>query len=98
MVLSHVSQSWPVFDGCMCSRPWCASLSAQTPAAPAAASGTNPSRVDVFLGYSYFGTRGKLNPAGISYSSINEGMIASGAYYFNRYLAERPSLPTTRAA
>ena len=63
-----------------------ASLSAQTPAAPAATSETNPSRVDIFLGYSYFGTQSKLNPAGIQYSSITAGMIASGAYYHNRYL------------
>ena len=63
-----------------------ASLSAQTPAAPAATSETNPSRVDIFLGYSYFSTASKLNPAGLSYSSITEGMIASGAYYHNRYL------------
>jgi len=62
------------------------SLSAQTPAAPAATSETNPSRVDIFLGYSYFGTQSKLNPAGIQYSSITAGMIASGAYYHNRYL------------
>jgi len=61
------------------------SLNAQTPAAPAPVSGTNPSRVDIFLGYSYFGAHGRLEPAGIPYSSINAGMIASGAYYFNRY-------------
>jgi hypothetical protein len=42
--------------------------------------------VDIFLGYSYFGTQSKLNPAGIQYSSITAGMIASGAYYHNRYL------------
>ena len=62
-----------------------ASLSAQTPAAPAATSETNPSRVDIFLGYSYFATPSKLYPAGIQYSSINLGVIASGAYYANRY-------------
>jgi hypothetical protein len=62
-----------------------ASLSAQTPAAPAATSETNPSRVDIFLGYSYFGTTSRLVPAGISYSSIDAGIIASGAYYANRY-------------
>ena len=56
-----------------------ASLSAQTPAAPAATPGTNPSRVDIFSGYSYFSTPGKLNPAGIQYSSITGGVIASGA-------------------
>jgi outer membrane protein OmpA-like peptidoglycan-associated protein len=61
-----------------------ASLSAQTPAAPAPVSVTNPSRVDVFLGYSYFSQHGALQPAGISYSSINAGVIASGAYYANK--------------
>ena len=61
------------------------SLSAQTPAAPAPVSGTNPSRVDIFMGYSYFGAHGRLEPAGIPYSSINLGAIGSGAYYFNKY-------------
>jgi len=61
-----------------------ASLGAQTtPAAPPA--GPNPSRVDVFLGYSYWSGHGQLKPAGISYSSINLGAIGSGAYYFNKY-------------
>jgi len=63
------------------------SAGAQTPAAPASTmtAGPNPSKVDVFLGYSYFGTHGLLKPAGIAYSSINEGAIGSVAYYFNRY-------------
>jgi len=59
-----------------------ASLGAQTPAPPA---GPNPSRVDVFLGYSYWSGHGSLKPAGISYSSVDYGAIASGAYYFNKY-------------
>lgn len=59
-----------------------ASLGAQTPAPPA---GSNPSRVDVFLGYSYWGGHGQLKPAGISYSSVNLGAIGSGAYYFSKY-------------
>jgi hypothetical protein len=42
--------------------------------------------VDIFLGYSYFGTASKVSPAGISYSSITGGVIASGAYYANRYI------------
>src|SRR6185312_137845 len=63
------------------------SMGAQTPAAPASTmtAGPNPSKVDVFLGYSYFGTHGLLKPAGITYSSIDEGAIGSVAYYFNRY-------------
>jgi hypothetical protein len=64
-----------------------ASLGAQAPAstAPAVPAGPNPSRVDVFMGYSYFGAHGRLNPAGLPYSSINYGAIGSVAYYFNRY-------------
>jgi outer membrane protein OmpA-like peptidoglycan-associated protein len=64
------------------------SMGAQTPASstPAApAAGPNPSRADVFLGYSYFGAHGLLKPAGIPYSSIDVGAIGSVAYYFNRY-------------
>ena len=62
-------------------------LGAQTPAttAPVASGSSNPSRADVFLGYSYFGAHGRVQPAGIPYSSINEGAIGSFAYYFNRY-------------
>jgi hypothetical protein len=62
------------------------SLGAQKPAATAPVSEVNPSRADLFLGYSYFGTRGRVAPAGIAYSSINAGVIASGAYYANRYV------------
>jgi len=61
-----------------------ASLGAQTPAT-AAPVGPNPSRVDIFTGYSYFGAHGRLMPAGIGYSSVNEGAIGSGAIYFNKY-------------
>ena len=63
-------------------------LNAQTPAAPATApapAGPNPSRVDIFAGYSYFGAHGQVKPAGIRYSSVDEGAIGSGAYYFNKY-------------
>jgi hypothetical protein len=63
-----------------------ATLGAQTTPAPTApAMGPNPSRVDIFMGYSYFGAHGRLSPFGIPYSSINEGAIGSGAYYFNKY-------------
>ena len=63
-----------------------ASLSAQTAPSTTAPVGPNPSRFDVFLGYSYFGAHGQVKPAGIAYSSINEGAIGSGAYYFNKYV------------
>jgi len=61
------------------------SLGAQTPGT-AAPVGSNPSRVDIFTGYSYFGAHGQLKPAGINYSSIDVGAIGSGAYYFNKYV------------
>ena len=63
-----------------------ASLGAQTVPSATAPMGPNPSRVDVFLGYSYFGAHGQLKPAGINYSSIDYGAIGSGAYYFNKYV------------
>jgi outer membrane protein OmpA-like peptidoglycan-associated protein len=61
-----------------------ASLGAQTPSTTAP-TGVNPSRFDLFTGYSYFGAHGQLKPAGINYSSIDMGAIGSGAYYFNKY-------------
>jgi len=60
-----------------------ASVSAQSTTAPGE---VNPSRVDIFMGYSYFGAHGQVNPAGIRYSSIDEGAMLSGAYYFNKYV------------
>jgi len=61
------------------------SLNAQAPGT-AAPEGINPSRVDIFMGYSYFGAHGQVKPAGISYSSINVGAMGSGAYFFNKYV------------
>jgi hypothetical protein len=58
------------------------SVNAQT----AASNGPNPSRVDIFAGYSYFGAHGQVQPAGIKYSSVDAGAIGSGAYYFNKYV------------
>jgi hypothetical protein len=48
--------------------------------------GPNPSRVDVFLGFSYFGAHGQVKPGYINYSSINEGAVGSGAYWFSKYV------------
>ncbi|MEO6802254.1 MAG: OmpA family protein [Granulicella sp.] len=63
-----------------------ATLGAQTTPSAPAPGGHNDSRVDVFLGYSYFGAHGVVKPAGIAYSSIDLGGIASGAYFFNKYV------------
>jgi len=60
------------------------SLGAQTPST-AAPVGANPSRFDLFTGYSYFGAHGQLKPLGVNYDSIDLGAIGSGAYYFNKY-------------
>ena len=59
-----------------------ASVSAQStlPNAP------NPSRVDIFAGYSYFGTHSIIKPTGQQFSSVDIGAMGSGAYYFNRYV------------
>src|ERR1700761_5446191 len=63
---------------------------AAKPQAPADASA---SRWDIFAGYSYLAPKGTVNSVqsnGVAqpfdYSSINEGAIISGAYYFNRYV------------
>ena len=61
-----------------------ASLGAQTPST-AAPVGVNPSRGDLFTGYSYFGAHGQLKPLGVNYNSIDLGAIGSGAYYFNKW-------------
>ncbi len=63
-----------------------ASLSAQSAPSTTAPVGPNPSRVDVFLGYSYFGAHGEVKPGYLPYSSVNYGAVGSGAYYFNKYV------------
>ncbi len=58
-----------------------ASISAQTtlPNAP------NPSRVDIFTGFSYYGLHSENKPSGEQFGSVDLGAIGSGAYYFNRH-------------
>ncbi|MGO8760257.1 MAG: hypothetical protein ACLQG3_19255 [Terracidiphilus sp.] len=64
-------------------------------AAPAAkgASNNQPSRWDIFAGYSYLAPNGTVSttkPNGTavtaSYDAVNVGGVASGAYYFNRFV------------
>jgi hypothetical protein len=59
-----------------------ASVSAQStlPNAP------NPSRIDLFAGYSYYGAHGEVKPSGDTLSSVDLGAVGSGAYYFNKYV------------
>src|SRR5665213_622293 len=48
------------------------------------AAGVNPSRIDIFLGYSYLSPHGNIQ--GQRYRDVNIGAIGSGAYYFNKYM------------
>lgn len=64
------------------------SPTAQNTAKPVA--GVNPSRADIFLGYSYLSPHGHI--AGQRYYDVNLGAIGSGAYYFNRYMGAEVSL------
>ena len=61
-------------------------LGAQTAPSTPVPAGPNPSRFDLFTGYSYFGAHGQLKPAAINYSSVDEGAAGSGAYWFNKYV------------
>ncbi len=61
---------------------------ANTAAKPAAA--VNPSRVDIFMGYSYLSPHGNIQ--GERYHDVNVGAIGSGAYYFNKNLGGEISL------
>ncbi len=70
-----------------------AMLSQAAPAARGASSDDNPSRSDIFAGYSYLAPKGtvqvpQLNgtTAPFSYDAVNVGAILSGAYYFNRFV------------
>lgn len=44
----------------------------------------NPSRIDVFLGYSYLSPHGYIQNQ--RYRDVNIGAIGSGAFYFNKYM------------
>ena len=50
----------------------------------------NPSRFDLFLGYSYLAPHDTVN--GQPYSDVDLGAIGSGAYYFNKYLGGEVSM------
>ena len=52
----------------------------------------NPSRVDIFTGYSYYGLHSINQPSGEQFGSVNEGAIGSAAYYFNRYFGAEISM------
>src|ERR1700722_18185814 len=63
-----------------------ACLSAQTAPSTTASGSPNPSRWDVFLGFSYMGSHGVVQPAGLKYDSVNLGTEGSVAYWFNKYV------------
>jgi hypothetical protein len=55
-------------------------------------SAPNPSRVDIFTGYSYYGLHSDIKPSGEQFGSVDEGAIGSGAYYFNKYFGGEISM------
>jgi len=68
-------------------------ISAQDAKSTKAATDNNPSRWDIFLGYSYLAPHGTVttsptigSPITASYNAVNVGGLFSGAYFFNRYL------------
>jgi hypothetical protein len=58
------------------------STASSTAAKPA--TGVNPSKMDIFAGYSYLAPHGFIQ--GERYTSVNLGAIGSGAYYFSKYV------------
>ena len=50
----------------------------------ATAIGEDPSRMDLFAGYSFLAPHGNIQ--GNSYSKVPAGAVGSGAYYFNKFL------------
>ena len=60
------------------------SSSSSAPTVPAPSNTMNPSRIDIFLGYSYLSPHGYVN--GSRYKDVNLGAIGSGAYYFTKNL------------
>ena len=55
--------------------------------------GDNPSKWDIFAGYSYLAPRGSVattlpvnRPVTANYDAVNVGGLFSGAYFFNRYI------------
>ena len=107
--LFHLYFSFIAEDKRMCSRvlksmSWALALafvallpvavSAQAASSPAkAAPGDNPSRWDIFAGYSYLAPKGSVtnspttgSPTTASYDAVNVGGLFSLAYYFNRYI------------
>ena len=74
-------------------------LVAQAPPAAKGASNDQPSRWDIFAGYSYLAPKGTVattRPNGTSvtaaYDAVNVGGVASGAYFFNRYVGVQAEL------
>ena len=68
--------------------------------APKVAAGDQPSKWDIFAGYSYLAPKGTVNvPQGTgattlpyNYDAVNVGGLISGAYYFNRYVGAQVEL------
>jgi outer membrane protein OmpA-like peptidoglycan-associated protein len=74
-------------------------LAAQAASSAKNSSNDSPSKFDIFAGYSYLAPKGtvqvpQLNGSTVpySYDAVNVGAIASGAYYFNRFVGVQAEL------
>jgi hypothetical protein len=74
-------------------------LAAQAAPSAKGSSNDSPSRFDIFAGYSYLAPKGTVNvpQAGgtstpYSYDAVNVGAIASGSYFFNRFVGAQVEL------
>ncbi len=74
-------------------------LAAQAASAAKGSSAQLPSRWDIFAGYSYLAPKGSVSttlPSGMpvtgSYDAVDLGGVASGAYYFNRFVGVQAEL------
>jgi len=68
-------------------------LAAQASPSAHGTTNSNPSRWDIFIGYSYLAPKGSVStlapggaPVTQSYDAVNLGGVASGAYFFNRFV------------
>jgi hypothetical protein len=68
-------------------------LTAQAGPSARGTTNSNPSRWDIFVGYSYLAPKGSVSttqpngvPVTASYDAVNVGGLGSGAYFFNRFV------------
>ena len=103
-VLKSISRGFVL--ACVAAMPAAAVAQNAAPAAPKPAAnagyGDAPSRWDIFAGYSYLAPKGTVltpqpngaNPFPATFKSDEHGMIASGAYYWNKWIGGQLEMAT----